>query len=105
MKLSELRALIRKTSGNPTASVNLGNGVPMTITMQKTPLLAALGEAFDDQRTAETGLSFDPDTGTLSACDVVGSAATPDGDWEDEGHGTPPERNDLADLEDDDDML
>lgn len=101
MKLSELRALLRKTSGNPTAHIDLGNGVPMTITMQKTPLLAALGEVFKDERTAETGLTFDADTSVLSACDVVNSAV-PDGDWEDEGHGTPP---DLDDLDDDDDML
>lgn len=64
MKLMDLRAAIRKP-GNPTMVVDLGNGVPITVAFQKTPLLEALGTAFNDERTAETGLSYDPDSCTL----------------------------------------
>ena len=71
MKLMELRGLLRKP-GNPTMVVDLGNGVPMTIAFQKTPLLEALGTAFNDERTAETGLSYDPETCVLSVDGVVG---------------------------------
>ena len=65
MKLGDLRGAIRKP-GNPTMVVDLGNGVPMTIPFQKTPLLEELGKAFNGERTAETGLSYDPVTCTLS---------------------------------------
>lgn len=58
MKLSDLRAALRNTTGNPSAIVDLGNGVPLTVTLQKTALLAELGAAFDNARTAETGLTL-----------------------------------------------
>ena len=105
MRLSEIRALIRKTSGNPTARIDLGNGVPMTITMQKTPLLAALGEAFKNERTAETGLTFDADTSVLSA-DAYETIACPTvaSDDEDEFDMVDGPASDFDD-EDDDDML
>ena len=72
MKLMELRGLLRKP-GNPTMVVDLGNGVPMTIAFQKTPLLEALGTAFNDERTAETGLSYDPETNLLKVDGFVGA--------------------------------
>lgn len=72
MKLMELRGLIRKP-GNPTMVVDLGNGVPMTIAFQKTPLLEELGKAFNDERTAETGLSYDPETNMLTVDGFVGA--------------------------------
>lgn len=71
MKLSDLRGLIRKP-GNPTMTLDLGNGVPMTIAFQKTPLLDELGKAFNDERTAETGLTYDPETNVLSVDGFVG---------------------------------
>lgn len=66
MKLADLRSAIRTTKGNPSVSVELA-GTTMVLPLQKTPLLAALGEAFNDARTAETGMTFDVDTGLLSA--------------------------------------
>lgn len=75
MKLSDLRAAIRKP-GNPTMLVDLGNGVPMTIAFQKTPLLEELGKAFNDERTAETGLSYDPETNLLTVDSFVGAEPT-----------------------------
>lgn len=71
----ELRGLIRKP-GNPTMVVDLGNGVPMTIAFQKTPLLEELGKAFNDERTAETGLSYDPETNLLTVDGFVGAEPT-----------------------------
>lgn len=111
MKLMDLRAAIRKP-GNPTMVVDLGNGVPMTVAFQKTPLLEALGTAFNDERTAETGLSYDPETCALSVDGFVGEekrefvkgefTSEELGDWEDDGHGTPPAREPEMDDEDDD---
>lgn len=108
MKLGDLRGAIRKP-GNPTMVIDLGNGVPMTIAFQKTPLLEELGKAFNDERTAETGLHYDPETCTLSVDGFVGQEdedrMVGDGDWTNDGHGTPPYREpdlDLGDDEDDD---
>lgn len=64
MKLSKLRSAIRTTSGNPSIYVRCATGV-LNLTLQKTPLLAALGDAFDNDQTTETGLDFDSSTGTL----------------------------------------
>ena len=58
MKLSDLRSAIRAHSGNPSVTVELVPGVPMTLVPQKTALLKSLGDAYGDQRTAETGLTF-----------------------------------------------
>ena len=115
MNLMTLRGLLRKP-GNPTMVFDLGNGVPMTIAFQKTPLLEELGKAFNDERTAETGLSYDPETNLLTVDGFVGAEPSggtadlqmADGDWEDDGHGTPPEREpemDHGDLDEDDDLL
>lgn len=71
MKLRELRGAIRKP-GNPSMILDLGNGVPMTLSFQKTPLLEELGRVFGDEGTAETGLSYDPGTNLLSVEGVVG---------------------------------
>lgn len=58
MKLSDLRSAIRSHSGNPSVTVELVPGVPLTLVPQKTALLKSLGDAYGDQRTAETGLTF-----------------------------------------------
>lgn len=71
MKLSDLRGSIRKATGNPKMIVDLGNGVPLTVTFQKTPLLEELGRVFNGERTAETGLSFDPETGMILVEGVI----------------------------------
>ena len=110
MKLSEVRALIRKTQGNPSCTIDLGNGVPMTVTLQKTPLLEALGKAFNDERTAETGLTLDAETNTLMADGVVGE--TPNAETaaaiEDSRDGNVERAADLDDVfgdDEDDDLL
>lgn len=69
MKLSEIRSAIRKVKGNPSIVVELTAGVPLTLMLQKTPLLDELGRAFNSERTAETGLTFDEDTGVISSLD------------------------------------
>lgn len=56
MKLSELRSAIRKMKGNPSIIVELTPGVPMTLVLQKTPLLEELGLRF--AKDANTGLSI-----------------------------------------------
>lgn len=62
MKLRDLRGAIRKP-GNPSIVVELTPGRPMTLMLQKTPLLAELGRVYEDG--AETGLTYDPETGVL----------------------------------------
>lgn len=66
MKLRELRGAIRKSKGNPTITVELSLGVPMTLTLQKTPLLAALGEAYGEDAMVETGLDFNEATNEIT---------------------------------------
>ena len=97
MNLMTLRGLIRKP-GNPTMVVDLGNGVPMTIAFQKTPLLEELGKAFNYERTAETALSYDPVTCTLSVDGFVGQAAEP----EDLGWASEVSDDMVSDLDDED---
>lgn len=66
MKLGELRGIIRKTKGNPSIKITMGNATSaMTLPLQKVPLLDALGEAFNNAGTAETGIEFDERTGLL----------------------------------------
>lgn len=78
MKLSELRAAIRKTKGNPIVKTRLADGGPVvTLTLQKTPLLEALGAAYNDERTAETGLTFDDKTGLICSVDEEPSSHEP----------------------------
>jgi len=64
MELGKLRAAIRSTKGNPKIVVPFG-GKTMTFALQKTPLLAELEAQFPGGKAAETGLSFDADTGEL----------------------------------------
>lgn len=79
MKLSELRAAIRKTKGNPAIRTQLTAGGPfMTLPLQKTPLLEALGAAYNDERSAETGLTFNETNGLISSVD---EAVEIDDDW------------------------
>jgi hypothetical protein len=72
MKLGNLRGAIRKTKGNPTFTTTFG-GVEMTLTLQKGPLLEALGEAFPDG--AETGIEFDSENAILF--EAASGAAVP----------------------------
>jgi hypothetical protein len=60
MKLSELRAAIRKMKGNPSITVELTPGVPMTLVLQKTPTLEALGQAYNGV-SGDIGLSMGED--------------------------------------------
>lgn len=64
MKLREIRGLIRRVKGNPTMVVELEPGIPVTLTVQKTAFLAALGEAYD--AAADTNLHFDEETGVIT---------------------------------------
>ena len=67
MRLSKLRGAIRSSKGNPSVTVELTQGDPITLMLHKTPLLAELGRVYAD--ADDTGLSFDPETGVLSAID------------------------------------
>lgn len=64
MKLAKLRGAIRSSKGNPSVTVELTPGDPITLMLQKTPLLAELGRVYAD--ADDTGLEFDPETGVLS---------------------------------------
>jgi len=92
MKLSELRAAIRKTKGNPSIVVALVPGAPMTLMLQKTPLLDELGRVYGNERTADTGLTFDENTGILGGVYKITS---------NDGAGLAPPSN----SEEDDDIL
>ena len=77
MKLSEIRGLLRKTTGNPSIVIEVGAGGPMTLVLQKTLLLEELGRVHGDARTAETGLTFDPTSGLISdITEAFGTAPT-----------------------------
>lgn len=67
MKLRDLRGAIRNTKGNPSIIIELTPGHSMTLPLQKTPLLAELGRAYEDG--ADTGLTFDPESGVLTSID------------------------------------
>ena len=69
MKLNKLRGAIRTATGNPSIIVELAPGVPLTLVLQKTPLLAELGRAYDG--SDDTGLTFNPETGVLSTSGVI----------------------------------
>lgn len=60
MKLSELRSAIRKMKGNPSITVELTPGVPMTLVLQKTPTLEALGQAYNGV-SGDIGLNMGDD--------------------------------------------
>lgn len=103
MNLMTIRGMIRKTSGNPSIVVDAGNGVPMTLALQKTPFLEELGRVFDNERTAETGLSFDPSNNMLTVDGYVGGRSA--GELVDEDEPMSPEELTDLDDEDDDDLL
>ena len=68
MKLGELRGAIRKSKGNPFVRVTLAPGIPeLSLVLQKNPLYEALDMAFPDGKGQETGLTFNPENGLLSA--------------------------------------
>lgn len=71
MKLGELKALIRKTKGNPTIAVPFGNRA-MSFQVMKGPLLEELDRAYPGGKAIETGLSFDEDSGDLSVATAPG---------------------------------
>lgn len=59
MKLGPLRSAIR-AADTVKVSFNLG-GKPIRAAFQKGPLLQGLGDAFDNNRSAETGLELNPE--------------------------------------------
>lgn len=68
MKLGELRGAIRKSKGNPFVRVTLAPGIPeLSLVLQKNPLYESLDMAFPDGKGQETGLTFNPENGLLSA--------------------------------------
>ena len=68
MKLGELRGAIRKSKGNPFVRVTLAPGIPeISLVLQKNPLYESLDMAFPDGKGQETGLTFNPENGLLSA--------------------------------------
>lgn len=81
MKLRDLRGAIRKP-GNPSIVVELTPGRPMTLLLQKTPLLAELGRVYEEG--AETGLTYDPETGVLSYPGSERPSASDDNDLTDD---------------------
>lgn len=60
MKLSEIRSAIRKMKGNPSITVELTPGVPMTLILQKTPTLETLGLTYDGV-SGDIGLTISDD--------------------------------------------
>ena len=66
MKLSELRSAIRSNSGNPLVEIPLGD-ISVVVPVQKTAFDKALAAAFDGQRSAETGITFDASTNQVRA--------------------------------------
>lgn len=77
MELGKLRAAIRKTKGNPKATV-LFAGKPMSFALMKGPLLEELEVQFPGGKTIETGISLNEETGELVAeqRDAVAELAT-----------------------------
>ena len=68
MKLGELRGAIRKSKGNPFVRTTLVPGGPeLSLVLQKNPLYESLEMAFPEGKGQETGLTFNPDNGLLSA--------------------------------------
>lgn len=68
MKLGLLRGAIRKSKGNPFVRVTLAPGIPeLSLVLQKNPLYESLDMAFPDGKGQETGLTFNPENGLLSA--------------------------------------
>ena len=61
MKLGELKSKIRATKGNPSLRITLTPGNSFDLMLMKTPLLAALDEAYDGGKGAETGLTMGDD--------------------------------------------
>lgn len=64
MKLGELKALIRKTKGNPSINVVFG-ARQMNFQIMKGPLLDQLDAAFPGGKAVETHLRFDEDSNIL----------------------------------------
>lgn len=95
MILGQLRKAIRESKANVTVRV-----FGMDLVVQKTPLLSALGEAFDNKKSAETGLVLAPDgrlTGAVLAPD--GRLIQEDGSPSDT-IGPPDSEPEQVDLED-----
>lgn len=77
MKLQQLRAELRKSKGSPHIVIDFGNGDMMQLVLQKTHLIEELGRSFDNDRTAETGIEFNADTGLLTATNLKAHASAP----------------------------
>lgn len=102
MKLSELRSAIRKMKGNPSITVELTPGKPMTLVLQKTPTLETLGTVYGSE-SGDIGLSITPDglisgpnSPVLDDCPDLEDAMAPVPEFED--------GEDVI-MDDDEDML
>lgn len=78
MKLTPLNVAIRKVDGPVKIKVTMFDGRPLVVNVQKTSLLESLRDAFDGERTAETGFSMVDDTLVLDR-----PAAAPQDSFED----------------------
>lgn len=74
MKLGELRGAIRKTKGNPFITMSI-DGKPLSLYLQKTPLLEELDRVFPGGKAVETGLEFDPETAYLDGFNADGTVS------------------------------
>lgn len=72
MKLGELKGSIRKAKGNPSMTLLAPAGASrnMNLVVQKTVLLEELTAIFPNERSFETGMEFDADTGVISCPSV-----------------------------------
>jgi hypothetical protein len=61
MKLGALKTHIRSMTEAPKAQMRFGGGQVLTLTLQKTPLLAELDTVFPEGKAQETGLAFTHD--------------------------------------------
>lgn len=66
LNMMKLRGAIRSHKGNPEIRLELAPGRFFWIPIQKTPLLKAIGNAFDGVGTAQTGIIFDESNGHVT---------------------------------------
>lgn len=79
MKLGQIRAAIRGTKGNPLIVTKIHpDGPAITLDLQKTPLLAALEDAYPGGKGVETHLTFDKETRIISAEETSASGDEPE---------------------------
>lgn len=68
MKLGELKGAIRKAKGNPSMTLLSPPNATrnMNLVVQKTALLEELTNIYPNERSFETGMEFDSETGVIS---------------------------------------